>query len=89
MSELPTTDQHLYYLQVRGYAGNSLLWWKNGRHGYTADIKQAHVFTKEEAFAQAKVRPTEDFPWKKGYIDAHLQHHVNSETVSRKDEGLS
>jgi len=87
MSEhIPSTEE-LYYLQVRGYAGNSLLWWRQGRHGYTTDIKQAHVFTRAEAFGQAKVRPTEDFPWRKDYIDQHLQHHVNSETVSRQDEG--
>lgn len=76
-----------YYLQVRGYAGNSLLWWRKGRCGYTADIKQAEVFTREAAFAQAKMRPTEDFPWRKDYIDERLQHHVNAELVSRKREG--
>lgn len=82
-----TKENDLYYLQVKGHSGNSLLWWKDGRHGYTCDIQQAHVFTKKEAFGQAKVRPHDDIPWRKDYIDTHLQHHVNSETVSRKAEG--
>jgi hypothetical protein len=77
----------LYYMQVKGYCGNSLLWWREGKHGYTPDIKQAHVWTKEDAFAQHKCRPTEDFPWRKDYIDAHLQHHVNQEYVSRRHKG--
>lgn len=76
-----------YYLQVRGYAGNSLLWWRRGSQGYTADIRQAEVFTHAAAFAQASMRPHQDFPWRKDYVDAHLQHHVNSECVSRTDEG--
>lgn len=79
----PASD--LYYLQTRGHVGNSYLWWKEGKHGYTIDIQQAHVFTKEEAYGQAKVRPTEDFPWRKDYIDAHVEFHVNSEKVSRQD----
>lgn len=83
MSSHQSNEDDLYYLQTRGYVGNSLMWWKQGKHGYTCDIQQAHVWTKAEAFGQAKVRPTEDFPWPKDYIDAHLQHHVNSQHVSR------
>ena len=78
-------EYNQYYLQVKGYSGNSLLWWCKGRHGYTTDISKAHVFTKEEAFAQARVRPTEDFPWRKEYIDAHLTSTVNCEHVKRAD----
>jgi len=87
--ENKSADDDLYYLQVKGFSGNSLLWWRQGRHGYTADIRQAHVFTKAEAFGQATVRPTEDFPWKKSYIDTHLQHHVHVDTVQRSDKGAT
>lgn len=75
------SDEDLYYMQVKGYCGNSLLWWKHGRHGYTCDIKQAHVFNYDEAMGQHRVRPDQDFPWRKAYIDANLQHHVSSEAV--------
>lgn len=84
MTEQRTPDE-LYYLQVKGYCGNSLLWWKKDRHGYTCDIQQAHVFTREEAFGQHECRPTEDFPWRKDYIDARLQHHVNCDVVDAKE----
>lgn len=85
---LSTEDvSNLYYLQVKGYSGDSLLWWREGKHGYTPDITKAHVWTKEAAYAQHRCRPTKDFPWRKAYIDVHLQHHVSSEHVSRVDEG--
>lgn len=77
----------LYYLQTRGYVGNSLMWWKKGKHGYTTDVRRAHVFTREEAYGQAKVRPTEDFPWRKDYIDANVEHSVNAEVVKRDHVG--
>lgn len=91
MTEANRTEDHdLYYLQVKGsYSGNSLVWWRSGRHGYTSDIQQAHVFTRAEAFGQAKVRPDLDIPWRKAYIDARLQHHVNCETVGRNDQGAT
>lgn len=76
-----------YYLQTRGYCGNSLMWWKKGKHGYTTDVRRAHVFTKAEAYGQAKVRPTEDFPWRKDYIDSNVEHSVNAEVVQRDHVG--
>lgn len=87
MTENLPTDQSndLYYMQVTGHCGNSLLWWRNGRHGYTLDIQQAHVFTRDEAMRQHRTRPTEDFPWRKDYIDAHIQHHVHCELVDAKE----
>jgi hypothetical protein len=84
-----TTDDGLYYLQVKGFLGDSLLWWKKGKHGYTADIQQAEVWTRDAAFAQHRVRPDTDFPWRKDYIDSRLQHHVSSEKVRRKEEGAT
>lgn len=85
VEQAPSKDQ-LYYLQVRGFAGNSLIWWRKGRCGYTADIQQAHVFTEAEAFAQQRCRPDEDSPWRKDYIDSILQHHVHCEKVDRDAE---
>ena len=86
MNDPQPTDEPLYYLQT-GFSGNSLLWWREGKSGYTSDVQHAHVFTKAEAFGQAKTRPGVDLPWRKDYIDAHLEFHVNNEKVSRKDEG--
>jgi hypothetical protein len=83
--QVPSKDQ-LYYLQVRGYCGNSVLWWRKGRCGYTSDIQAAHVFTKDEAFGQQRCRPDEDFPWRKDYIDSILQSHVHCEHLDRDHE---
>lgn len=91
MTEQRTPDEQsndLYYMQVTGHCGNSLLWWRKGKHGYTLDIQKAHVFSREEAMRQHKMRPTEDFPWRKEYIDANVQLHVNVESVSPKEGRL-
>lgn len=83
-SELPPSKE-LYYLQHHGcYSGDSLIWWREGKRGYTADIKQAHVFTKEEAYRQHECRP-EDRPWRKEFVDANVQFHVSNELVKWKD----
>lgn len=37
-----------YYIRNEGYSGNALMWWKRGG-GYTCDIRQAEMFTEEEA----------------------------------------
>jgi len=76
----------LYYLQCRGsYVGNSLLWWRKDGHGYTCDIKEAHAFTREEAFVRHECRPNVDIPWRKDYIDALLRHHVHADSVDFKE----
>lgn len=87
MSEHLSSDPDLYYLQCRAYCGNSLLWWRQGRHGYTCDVRQAHVFTKDEAFSQHRCRPEMDLPWRKDYIDAKVEHHVTDDCIDRQAEG--
>ena len=59
-----------YYLRNEGYLGNALLWWKKGG-GYTCDIKQAELFTEEEAKIICK-RP-EDSAYQQDYIDNLLE----------------
>ena len=50
------------------YVGNDVLWWKVGDSGYTTDLRQAKVFSREEALRQNTIRST-DIPWPKYYID--------------------
>jgi len=40
-----------YFLQNlnAGYLGNSPFWWAEGGNGYTVNIDEAKLFTKEEA----------------------------------------
>jgi hypothetical protein len=70
-----------WYIQdTRSMVGNSMSWWAIDGKGYTCDIQRAGVYTKEEAFAQHKMRST-DRPWPKKYIDARLSHHVDFQHV--------
>jgi hypothetical protein len=49
-----------YYLQdSRSFVGNCVMFWAEGGRGYTTDIDAAHIFTKEQAFAQNKCRDTD------------------------------
>jgi|TARA_R110000824_G_scaffold394396_1_gene594164 hypothetical protein len=61
----------MYYIRNEGFLGNALMWWKEGRDGYTCDINKAHKFTKEEAENICK-RP-EDTAYKCDYIDGLLE----------------
>jgi hypothetical protein len=73
----------MFYLQNdRGYVGNDISWWKSGG-GYTTDLEQAEVFTKEKAFKQQMSRAT-DVPWPKKYIDEHVTHVIDMQTVDYK-----
>ena len=39
-----------YYIhdKTRGYVGNSMVWWAKDHHGYTCDIREAHIFDESE-----------------------------------------
>jgi len=73
-----------YYLQdSRSFVGNSMVWWGKGKSGYFCGLEDAHVFSKEDAFAQHKSRST-DIPWPKQYIDGLASRHVDIQKVSHK-----
>ncbi len=75
-----------YYLQCQGhFAGDFMLWWRKERRGYTYDLKEAHIFTREEAYSQNKTRET-DIPWPKDYIDQRVSHSVSIERVKLKPD---
>jgi hypothetical protein len=70
-----------YYLQdKRQMVGNSMYWWRKNGAGYCCDVREAHVYTREQAFAQHRCRDT-DIPWPKAYIDARVAHHVDFQRV--------
>lgn len=74
-----------WYLQdKRSYSGNAVMWWAKDKKGYTSDLNKAHVFTEEEAFAQAKERDT-DVPWAKEYIDLHTQRTCDMQYIKKKE----
>ena len=76
-----------YYLQdKRCYVGNDLLFWAKGGSGYTTDTSKAHIYTKEEAFSQNRMRDT-DIPWPKEYIDSRTRPAVDHQDTDI-DEAL-
>lgn len=77
------TDKDEYYLQdSRSYVGNDMLFWAKNGHGYTTDLHQAHVYSKEDAVRQHLSRET-DIPWPKAYIDARWRPAVDMQYVNR------
>jgi len=75
----------MYYLRDdRQVVGNCLLWWRKGRAGYTCNLDDAHVFTKEEAFAQHECRET-DRPYPVDYINSIAYRHVDHQVVDREE----
>jgi hypothetical protein len=78
----------LFYLQdSRSYVGNDVLWWAKNGQGYTTDLRQAHVYTKEEAVKRHEHRET-DIPWPKDYIDQKTRPAVDMQYIKR-DEALA
>lgn len=77
----------LFYLQdSRSFVGNDVLWWARNGSGYTTDLRNAHVYTQEEAQARHDARAT-DIPWPKDYIDSKWRPAVDAQHIKR-DEAL-
>jgi len=77
-----------YYLpDSRDYVGNSMLWWKQDKCGYTTDIMKAHIFTEEEAKGQHECRET-DIPWEKEYIDSKIKFHIDMQYCDPSEKGI-
>lgn len=76
-SELTPLEENGYYIQNRGFCGNSLLWWQKGG-GYTNNLLKAAVFSEKEALNTCKSRPKEDFPRKISEVLKRVEHHVTN-----------
>jgi len=73
--------EELYYLQdKRGYVGNDILWWAKNGMGYTTDLSQAQLYTRDQALSQHQCRET-DIPWPKDYVDAKTRPAVDMQHV--------
>lgn len=79
--ELPTEG---FYLQdSRSFTGNEMIWWKKNCEGYTTDLREAHVFSKQE-FAKGASRRTDVF-WPVAYINSICRPSVDMQKA-RKSE---
>lgn len=66
-----------YYLR-NGFVGNDFLFWRKNKAGYTTNIDDAHIFTKQEAFRQHEMR-NEDVPIEKPVVDKLAHRALSSE----------
>ncbi|CAE6821661.1 hypothetical protein R70006_06230 [Paraburkholderia domus] len=84
--EQAITVSELFYLQdSRSYVGNDVLWWaQKGHGGYTTDLRNARLFTREEAQAQHNARES-DIPWPKEYIDARTRPAVDMQYINHTE----
>jgi hypothetical protein len=75
----------LFYMEDtrRGaVCGNCTVWWAKNNAGYVCDIREARLFTKEEAEHQHRMRDT-DVPWPKEIVEHLAVPHVRYETLRR------
>jgi hypothetical protein len=74
-----------FYLQdSRGYVGNDVLWWARDGKGYTTDLSKAHVYTRDQAMAQHRSRPS-DIPWPADYIEARTRPAVDMQHINKAE----
>lgn len=52
------TQKYYIHDRTRGFVGNSMMWWRKNHCGYTCNIDDAHVFTREEALQ--RIRDADD-----------------------------
>jgi len=72
-------NQHLFYIQNKGFCGDCLLFWRANRCGYTTDLRQALKVGPAEADKICSSRIGEDIPWPVNQLDAVAEMHINSE----------
>ena len=77
-------NDEFYIQDTRNYVGNSMLWWKHDNCGYVCDIRDAKIFTKEEAEKICK-RSALKRIWLKEYIDARISHHIDIQDCDIQD----
>jgi hypothetical protein len=75
-----------FYIQdKRSYVGNSMLWWKHDGYGYVCDIREAKVWTAAEVDELLMNSPEKYVAWPKNYIDGKIRHHIDMQSVYRKN----
>lgn len=73
-------ETEFYMQDSRSYCGNDIMWWAKDGKGYTTNIEEAHVFTKESALKQHRCRES-DIPWPADYVKAKTRPAVDMQYV--------
>lgn len=74
-----------YYIQyTKQFVGNSVLWWRPNRGGYTSDIDQAGIYSAEEARRIERRRDGTDKAWPRSVIDRIISQHVDAQKLPQE-----
>ncbi len=72
-----------YYIQdTRVYVGNSVVWWREGGAGYTANFDEAGLFSEQEANDAHRNRAS-DKPIPEDVAKASTSSHVDIQKMRR------
>lgn len=77
-----------YYIQdvTRSLVGRPVMWWKYNNHGYVYDVKEARVWSEEDAIKECKEAGGLQM-WEKEYIDSRVQHFIQPVSINTEDLG--
>lgn len=71
---------HLYYVEdTRQIVGNCVLWWAKESRGYTCELSEAGLYTREQVL---RMRDT-DRPWPREIAEAAVVQHVRKDQIHR------
>lgn len=83
--ELVKAAEAMYYIRnTRSVVGNSALWWADGGHGYTCDLKKAWKVPETKARSICSDRPEQDYMIKATDVEKLVEHHVDSQLLFSK-----
>lgn len=84
LDEFPVKHNDKPYLIWNGtYSGNSLIFWRKGKAGYTADIDQSHKFTLEEAMSIQEGSGGEHRYIPLSHLEAIARRQIHADLVDR------
>lgn len=73
----------------RGCCGNCAFWWRENGSGYTCNLGDAWLVSKEKAGEICRDRPAEDFPVPEVVAIQASQRHVDVNLLWQKGFGKS
>ena len=79
-----------YYVRLRGYVGNCLLWWRKSGNGYTCNLDDAEVFDGDDKQFHSIVKDRSTYTaWEQAYIDSCAHRHADSEHIDMAKAGIA
>lgn len=71
-----------YYIQdTRSYVGNAVVWWRHQGKGYTTNIDEAGLFTRQRA-ARIQANRATDKAWPEEAVQSAIRRYVDAQGLS-------